>query len=74
MIDTVDCTDGKLSIDIIGCNKIVLRAIKDFKDCHNSKEFSREFLLSVPIDVEKVSSHLSNEGILTISAPKLNSL
>ena len=71
MIDIHDCIDGSLSVKAIGSNKIGISGSKKLKDSPNTKEFTKEFQLPVSIDIKRISSQLSNEGILTITAPKI---
>ncbi|XP_049794818.1 uncharacterized protein DDB_G0290685-like isoform X2 [Schistocerca nitens] len=71
-LDVQHFKEGDLKVKVVG-NQVVVEAEHDERqDEHGliSRSLRRKYALPEDVDIEKVASELSSDGILTITAPK----
>lgn len=75
-LDVQQFHPSEISVKVTGDNEITVEAKhEEKKDEHGyiSRHFVRRYVLPKDHDISKVASSLSSDGVLTITAPRVNS-
>ncbi|CAL4068413.1 unnamed protein product [Meganyctiphanes norvegica] len=71
VIDMGENMDDEMKINVVGGNNLEIECFKKNPDGTTTRTFHRRVVLPGNTDMESITSALSSEGILAISAPKI---
>lgn len=74
-LDVSQFQPDEVTVKVVDNNVIIDAEHEDKEDEHGwvSRKFTRKYMIPSQCDIEQVESHLSSDGILTITAPRKES-
>ena len=73
MLDVEGFSSSDLKIKLLGNNQLLVEGNSEKKDekSNSIRTFKRNFFLPGQIQVEKITSFISSDGVLTIVVPRI---